>query len=702
MPIPSEKFMKYRPDIDGLRAVAVLLVVLYHAGCSYVSGGYVGVDVFFVISGYLITKIIVTRILSEDFSLKEFYLKRIRRLYPPLLIVVTFVLLFSSFYLLPVDYRNLGISAIFTLFYSANIYFWKNRSDYFSPQTEGMPLLHTWSLAIEEQYYIFYPIFLILISKFLKKKNEKSYVPFMMGIFLLSFVLSVLSVHLMPSVAFYLLPMRMWELTLGGVLALNVFKAGSNHSLNSFIASLGLIMILLPAVFFTETTLFPGYNALFPCLGTALIIYANTQENFVKKLLSLRVMVLIGLISYSLYLWHWPFLSATKYFFGLIPDSIYTLILIVDVILSFIFAYLTYRYVEVPLRSIDFSNKPLKLLMPSFLFVLAISLVSFYIFKQNGVKSRFPEKITELSSATEDYNPDEREYMNLNIRLLFSDIPWNKYPELGNTAQKNYSFAVVGDSHADMLRETFNYLAKELNIKGKLLANSGNIPFIGVYRGDYPQWFNYVEIKRDFFDFILKHKIKLVFLCGRWAWYLKSYYKFEGKGLRPVVICDNETSSCDSYSLEKNLAVFKRGLEKTVKFFQERRIKVVVLLDIPEIGWSVPEVLAKKSLLEYWGIHVQSKYLLPTIDEYYERQKEVIALFEDARRKYGITLIRTYVPLFKSSKYVKLFDENGYLLYSDDDHLSIHGALFVAKNLPELKTILESFLQKGSPIGKSF
>ena len=183
--------------------------------------------------------------------------------------------------------------------------------------------------------------------------------------------------------------------------------------------------------------------------------------------------------------------------------------------------------------------------------------------------------------------------------------------------------------------------------------------------------------------------------------YLKGYYKFEVKGLRPVALCDNETFSCGSYSFEKNLAVFKRGLERTIRFLQEKKIKVVVLLDIPEIGWNVPEVLAKKSLLEYWGIHVQSKYLLPTIDEYYERQKEIIALFEDARRKYGITLIRAYAPLFKSSKYVKLFDKKEYLLYSDDDHLSIHGALFVAKNLPELKTILENFLQKGSPTEKS-
>ena len=515
MPVPSEKFMKYRPDIDGLRAVAVLLVVLYHAGCSWISGGYVGVDVFFVISGYLITKIIVTRILNGNFSLKDFYLKRIRRLYPPLLIVATFVLLFGSFYLLPLDYKNLSISAIFTLFYSANIYFWKNRNDYFSPQVEGMPLLHTWSLAIEEQYYIFYPVFLILISRFLiKKKNEKGYMPFMIGILLLSFVLSVLSIHVMSSIAFYLLPMRMWELTLGGVLALNVFKAGSNRSLNSFIAILGIAMILLPAVFFTETTIFPGYNALFPCLGAALVIYANTQENFVKKLLSLRFIVLIGLISYSLYLWHWPFISATKYFFGLVPDNIYTLILIVGILLSFVFAYFTYRYVEVPLRRIDFSNKPLKLLIPSFLSVLVISSVSVYILKKDGIKSRFPEKVVKLSSAIEDYNPDEREYMNLNIRLLFSDIPWDKYPELGNTTLRNYSFAVVGDSHADMFRETFNYLAKKLNIKGKLLANSGNVPFMEVYRGDYPRWFNYVEIKRDFFNFILKHKIKLIFFVA--------------------------------------------------------------------------------------------------------------------------------------------------------------------------------------------
>ncbi len=692
LPVPSEKFMKYRPDIDGLRALAVLLVVLYHAGCSWVSGGYVGVDVFFVISGYLITKIIVTQIVEGNFSLKNFYIKRIRRLYPPLLIVVAFVLLFGWLYLLPVDYRNLGVSAVFTLFYSANIYFWKNRSAYFSPQVEGMPLLHTWSLAVEEQFYIFYPLFLVAVSKFFKKRSKGFYVPFLAGIFLLSFALSAASAYSMPSAAFYLLPMRMWELSLGGMLALNTAKAGGSSLTSNFTAFAGLTMILAPAASFTETTVFPGYNALFPCLGTAMIIYANNRENLVKKLLSTKPVVFTGLVSYSLYLWHWPLLSATKYFFGLIPDGSYRLILTADVVLALVLACLTYRYVEAPLRGIDFSSKPLRLIVPSFLCAAAISSAGLYIFKQDGIKSRFPSKVVKASYATEDYNPDEREYMNLNLRLIFlADIPWNKYPDLGDTDQKDYLFAVVGDSHADMFRATFDYLAKKLNVKGKLLANSGNIPFIGVYRGDYPRWFKYAEIKRNFFNFIVKHKINLVFLCGRWAYYLKSYYKFEGKGLRPVIICDNATSPCSGHSFESNLAVFKRGLERTLKFLKEQNVKVVVLLDVPEIGWDAPKVLAKKYLLEHWGVRVQSKYFPPTLEEYYERQREVIELFEDAERKYGITLIRTYVPFFKNSKYVRLFDESGYLLYSDDDHLSIHGALFAAKNLPELKAVLEKF-----------
>lgn len=299
--------VRYRPDVDGLRAVAVLSVLLFHAGVRGVYGGFVGVDVFFVISGYLITGIIQGGLGRDGFSIAEFYKRRVHRIFPALLVVMLATTAAAVWALLPVELVRFGRSLAATALFSSNMLFY-SETGYFDAEAAVKPLLHTWSLAIEEQYYIFWPLLLIAAHRLKWSARWMA-----AGLALASLLFSVWQIKADPSGDFYLLPSRAWELLLGGLLALDAIPPLRARALREAAAAVGLLMILASVKFITAATPFPGLTALLPCVGTALVIHAGREgPTGAGRLLSLGPMRGLGLISYSLYLWHWPVIVFAK------------------------------------------------------------------------------------------------------------------------------------------------------------------------------------------------------------------------------------------------------------------------------------------------------------------------------------------------------------------------------------------------------
>lgn len=305
------KKIRYRPEIDGLRAIAILTVLAFHFDLG-IEGGFVGVDIFFVISGYLITTQIHENLIAGSFSLIDFYQRRLKRLLPAAVVMMIITTAAGHFLLVPSDYREFGQSLLAQAFFSANFYFFRE-SDYFVHGGVSRPLLHCWSLAVEEQFYFLFPALLVGLFK-LKRASAWLVLIFLTG---LSMLASIHYTDHSPLGAFYLLPTRGWELLIGGVVALSERRVvgAITGPLKSGLAFAGVALTLGPVVLFTSHTPFPGYVAGLPCIGTAaLIVSTSVRSSYIGKILSCSPLVSIGMISYSLYLWHWPIIEFSKIF----------------------------------------------------------------------------------------------------------------------------------------------------------------------------------------------------------------------------------------------------------------------------------------------------------------------------------------------------------------------------------------------------
>ena len=341
--------MKYRAEIDGLRAVAVIPVILFHAGFEQFRGGFVGVDVFFVISGYLITTIILSDMERGTFSLVNFYERRARRILPALFVVMFISLLFAWFWLLPTDMKDFSQSLVAVSTFTSNILFWRE-TGYWGAVNELKPLLHTWSLAVEEQYYVLFPLFLMLMWRFRKRWILSSF----LVIAAISLFVSQWAAYNEPTPNFFLLPTRGWELAIGaGIAFLLLYRKQMMRTIlfhkfvDEVLGLVGLLMIGYAIYAFDETVPFPSFYALIPTIGTGLIICFSSPQTLVGRFLGTKLLVGIGLISYSAYLWHQPLFAFARHRSLTEPNQ---LLLMALAILSFLFAYLSWRYVERPFR----------------------------------------------------------------------------------------------------------------------------------------------------------------------------------------------------------------------------------------------------------------------------------------------------------------------------------------------------------------
>jgi peptidoglycan/LPS O-acetylase OafA/YrhL len=442
------KNLSYRPDIDGLRAIAVLLVVLNHVGFSAFSGGFIGVDVFFVISGYLITGIILGQMHKGSFSFTDFYIRRARRILPALYVVLLGVMVAGYYLFLPSDYSFLSQSTLSAITFASNIFFWKNSGGYFSSSAEEMPLLHIWSLSVEEQFYFIWPLALLFI---LKLKTKSARIGVVAGLLVVSFGLAELGVQNAWSSSYFLLPSRAGELFVGALLAFWLAKRQpvNDASVIANVLSLtGLVMVLAPAFVLDNASGFPGVNALIPCVGAGLIIISRAMgKNAVSLILESRPFVFIGLISYSLYLWHWPLISFLHYSRVEITIEIAVGLVIASIVLG----YLSWRFVEQTFRH---NNKPVGRGFAAVTALAGLFVVSFPIavYLKDGVPSRFPFAMLTQDQLTAELN------------RYWSGIETTSMVAKFDSTKSQRKIVIVGNSHA----YDFSYALTENEFNGQL------------------------------------------------------------------------------------------------------------------------------------------------------------------------------------------------------------------------------------------
>lgn len=642
----------YRPDIDGLRAIAIVAVLLYHGSFKFASGGYVGVDVFFVVSGFLITSLVLAEIANGRFTLLDFYDRRVRRLFPALLAVMLACTLASVGLFLPEELRRFGGSLFATAGFASNVFFWLE-TGYFQTDAELKPLIHTWSLAVEEQFYLLVPLLVVLGLR----RRPRAFAAGAVLLLLASLVSAEWAVRTAPSAAFYLTPFRLWELALGVLLALPIIPRGGPRPARECFAWLGLVLILWSVATFSWKTPFPGLHAVAPCAGSALVIWTGAGgDTTARRLLSLRPVVFVGLISYSLYLWHWPILSFARYWkISELGDAATVVLLAISIGVS----ALSWRFIEQPFRQRG------SVLMRRTLFAAAgATMATLAAFALAAVGSAgWPSRIDEESrrlAATETERNGRQEECSF---LSATSIANGQACILGADLDAKPSFVVWGDSHADALMPAFEELASRHGVTGLYLGRIGCPPLLAIERPDTD--FHCLAFNEAARHVIASSSASAVFLVARWAHYTD--HPTYGNEPRVRVVLQDELSG-PAHGNAGNDLLLARGLRRTLASLQGKR--VIVVTGIPEAGYAVPSVLAR--------IHHLKRRLdiRPTRDEFEARQRSVQSLLDGEQKEIAFSQWHPADALCDRNSCDVMRD--GRPLYVDAHHLSLAGAHLVA------------------------
>ena len=611
--------MKYRAEIDGLRALAVVPVILFHAGFELFSGGFVGVDVFFVISGYLITTILIEDIENKRFSIINFYERRARRILPALFFVMFICIPFAWMWMLPIQMKDFSQSLVAVSLFASNILFWKE-SGYFAEAAEEKPLLHTWSLAVEEQYYVLFPIFLILAWRF--GKNRVFWMIVVMAA--ISLLLSEWGWRNKATANFYLAPTRAWELFAGSIAAFIVQNQGVQK--NNLLALIGLVAIIFSIFFYDETIPFPSFHTLLPVLGVVLIVLYANKETFVAKLLSTKGFVGIGLISYSAYLWHQPLLSFARIqSFG----SLSTFLTIILAASSLLLAYLSWKYIEAPFRDRTRINRNL-IFVFSFLGVLLFAAFGFIGHTKDGFRDRFSVLLSGDVGHLEYHRYIDEEYFDCEPNSIASiALTWEGFLRCKQSQRGESDWVLLGDSHAEHL---FLGLADE--------NPETNIVFY--IFGDTPYYGNptFHEVFRAIAD---ADSPKTVFLSMHYAYRVKSSDEL------------------------------RDGFSKTISYLQKLGHRVVLVGDIPRYQTS-PEDCKYGQTIE----QIKS-YCSITMNQFQSQLQVFEPTLKALADEYEVLFLSVHEPLC-STENCSMIGGNE-VLYRDNNHLNIPGSRLIGKYL---------------------
>lgn len=510
---PNIAHPAYRPDIDGLRAIAVLLVVFHHAFPQFLKGGFIGVDLFFVISGFLISTIIFQNLEQGTFSFLDFYKRRVKRIFPALCLVLLASFVCGWFLLLPADYKQLGKHMAAGAAFVSNFAFW-NESGYFDSGSKLKPLLHLWSLGIEEQYYIFWP----LMVWFLWKRHV-NLLKICLALFVISFAINIITAKSYPVAAFYSPASRFWELLIGSVLAYTSLhttkatnKTAKSSNIDHWTSWLGVVLLAVGVYFINPERRFPGFWALFPTVAAFLLIKSGPKAWFNRYILSNRMLVWVGLISFPLYLWHWPALVFAEIHAGVL-DTRTKLGLIA---LSMVLSWLTYRFVERPIRFGKLIVETKKVPLALCTILLATTVLSGYTYQRDGFDSRFPKFIQTLLSN----QPKLDEGWRSGTCILDQGHPSTEFAADCVDKDKRPLLFLWGDSHAAALYPGLKHLQDSGTYSFGIAQRTGAVcpPILG----DARPWCN--EINNDSFRLMKELKPEIVMMYAYWS------HGLDGKG----------------------------------------------------------------------------------------------------------------------------------------------------------------------------
>ena len=640
---------KYRPEVDGLRAVAVLAVVFFHCGLG-VPGGYVGVDVFFVISGYLITSLILKDLQLGRFSMLDFWERRARRILPASIVTFIVTAIAGWWLLLPFDYAAFGRSLASQAMFAGNIYFWRN-TNYFAGPADEQPLLHTWSLAVEEQFYMVVPLLLLGLFQFRFLRRRVVLIAILSAGLVGSLLLSALLIERMPAATFYLLPTRAWELLSGSVIALvPVALISGRKWLQEFFSLSGLFCILLPCFLYTKETQFPGLAAIPPVIGSALLILGCSSKNgermpLLGRLLALRPIVFIGLISYSLYLWHWP-LVAFSHYWALEEFSLtYRCGLIV---VSFILAVASWRYVETPFRVRKLGSNRKAMFVYSIVGLAGVIAIGVAMVAQRGFPTRFSERVLSFDAAKADALHENR----ITKKVTLADARSGDFPRLGAPSPAEVSVLVWGDSHARSILPAIDTIGAERGVGVLSAWHSSTPPLLNYEPSEIFNGFSLGSqtpaFSRAIVEYVKTHQIPQVLLVACWS----VYFEEEARQGEDGALAD--------------------ALFETIGELRQAGCEPWLLMEVPNHRASVPQVLLHQEL---FGRDITTYQCSP--QDRLSQIASMQALLPQLRAA-GARVIDVAPALFDAQANRYVMDLNDVALYYDNHHLTQVGARLVA------------------------
>jgi peptidoglycan/LPS O-acetylase OafA/YrhL len=631
--------MQYLAFIDGLRALAVAFVFIFHLNPEWLPGGFIGVDIFFVISGFLISTLLFKRVNEKKFYL-DFVLARCRRLIPAYLVVLVVTTCAATVLLLPNELKLYTESLLYSLIFISNIFFYLN-SGYFDGASEQLLLLHTWSLSVEWQFYVVFPFAIIIINKFLSGR----YFGALFVVFILASAITIYTTYLNQSLAFYLSPFRVFELVFGGVVAVIVkgelpYFLGKikNYRFVKVLFGLALFGLFLMAYFFKKTILFPGYYALIVTFltGVILIIGATSNIGIFEKLLNYKPISLLGKTSYSLYLWHWPVILFTKFYIGEIQTFLeYSFV----IVLSMALAFFTWLFVEDRFRKASRSNN-IKLLSTGLLSILLSFSYAGFIYNSEGLQNRLTDSEMKILNVSR--------WENFPGKCLKTQGKDRYYDCVLGRKDVEPSVFFWGDSHAQVLAWEIDELANRKKIAVESITKGGCPPLFGAV----PKITNIekdicLQSQEAAFKLITySENITTVIIAARWRGYQNSEMSFTSD--KPLELSNQ----------------FKVSLIQSIKHILSLNKKVILVDSMPEPGFDVPETITRQSLLSQplTTSFVNSSHSIEPWLKEYDLFSKVDMVFPDKK-------------LCKHDKCNVLVNED--ILYLDSNHLSRYAAKII-------------------------
>jgi peptidoglycan/LPS O-acetylase OafA/YrhL len=639
---------QFYPEIQGIRAISIIAVILFHFGVRALPGGYIGVDMFFVISGFLITKMIVGEVNHGTFPLVRFYKNRVVRLLPNLFLMIAATVVISYFVLRPYDFFQYAKSLQFSAIYLTNMVFARHQG-YFDMSRDVKPLLHTWSLSIEEQFYLIFPIFIILLFKL---KSYRITVLVVIALASLGVRFNYIQHHL-PTEGFFSFAGRVWEFIIGGLIVLMPNALKNKFSNSEIISSLGLLLIAASLLFLAEGLPYSGLLLVVPCLATAMVILAS-QNTRSSKWLGSKALVLIGGMSYSLYLWHWPLMVWFHNVDYGLSDTSQTFILLA---LTVTVSYLAWKYVEEPCRQNreKFSGKTVATM--TFSFALFCASIGGYIYAQSGMENRFPSYVAVKKNIA-DF--DFKAATGMSIKYPNSCSSQSE-PEailkqciFGDLSSKN-RFLILGDSHAAVWYPTFQVAAETKHWQGVLVSLAGCPPIFNISSFDGAKNICDESFNRRIGALLETGKFQKVFLVAHWSMYSEG----EPSKQPNHFISDAQTTAYDAASSKQ---VMTRQLQKTIHRMNQNGSEVIIVHSVP----TLPKVIQD----------LPENYTQPRVKA--QQQNQFMTDWVYREQKIGqLSAVDPTTVLCDAQNCKTRINDN--VLYTDNNHISAAAAAELVK-----------------------